>query len=80
MRKQRADPLLQMKHVEEEFERIREAKKVAESKERAAVAQVMSSYSSLFPDDIKTPRVTFYLYILFLSFISTLIPLIQLME
>ncbi|VDL18677.1 unnamed protein product [Hymenolepis diminuta] len=55
MRKQRADPLLQMKHVEEEFERIREAKKVAESKERAAVAQVMSSYSSLFPDDIKTP-------------------------
>ena len=56
-RKQRSDPLFHMKKVEEEFTRIREAKQAKEAKERAAAAQVMSSYSSLFPNDIKTPAV-----------------------
>lgn len=57
--KQRNDPLLLMKKAEEKFDRIREAKMFEEAKERAAVAQVMSSCSSLFPDDIKTPGVRF---------------------
>ncbi|KAL5105059.1 hypothetical protein TcWFU_010491 [Taenia crassiceps] len=44
-----------MKKVEEEFARIREARQANEVKERAAAAQIMSSCSSLFPDDIRTP-------------------------
>ncbi|VDN98444.1 unnamed protein product, partial [Rodentolepis nana] len=55
IRKQKADPLLQMKQVEEKFDRIREANRVAAKKERVAAAQVASSYSSLFADDIKPP-------------------------
>nr|CDS31698.1 leukocyte receptor cluster [Hymenolepis microstoma] len=55
IRKQKADPLLQMKQVEEKFDRIREANRVAASKERAAAIQVTSSCSSLFADDIKAP-------------------------
>lgn len=56
-RKQKSDPLFHMKKVEEEFARIREVKQANEIKERAAAAQIMSSCSSLFPDDIKTPGI-----------------------
>lgn len=56
-RKQKSDPLFHMKKVEEEFARVREARQANEVKERAAAVQVMSSCSSLFPDDIRTPRV-----------------------
>ena len=56
-RKLKSDPLFHMKKVEEEFTRIRETKQIKEAKERAAAAQVMSSYSSIFPNDIKNPVV-----------------------
>lgn len=68
-RKQKADPLLQMRRVEEEFERIRKVKKLEKEKERAAVAQVMSSCASLFPDDIKTPAVSYVLFMFRLDII-----------
>ncbi|VDD82573.1 unnamed protein product [Mesocestoides corti] len=54
-RKQKSDPLFHMRKVEEEFARIREAKQAKEAKERAAAAQMVSSCSSLFPNDIKAP-------------------------